>query len=470
MGPSANFFGVQFPNRTLSPAPRVAYGSGAAVINVTVTQPYAGGYATVWPYGTAKPSTSTLNFIRGRTVANGAIVGTPEGLLRAATSSNTVAHLVIDVSGYFPDDGVGVLDVSPTFRSYSIGTDKIGVAFCERAGQTVNHTAVVNNLNATVAPYYAWLSRGRYQPVFSSAGTITVAAGDLDCIGKLASHVSAGSGFNGVLGVIVQVQDPNSAYGFAGPGYSVDHGTTFPGNLRRGEITASTVLQLGSTLPPFTNVATHELGHMLDWPHSFVNGSSSEYTNVVDLMSGYPTIESGDSAAVQYAKATQPIGTMGPNLLRAGWLDPSEVAVHPGGTATYTLQPLRGSGLHLLVVRSGIDGKVMTLDVREKTDYDQYLDRAGVEIDLVQEDRSVATHGLFSRQAPALGLPESVDHVLGAGASHTFGGVSVSVGTTNPDGSYPVTVTGSAYDFPALTTMPALAPDTDVVLPPDPLP
>ncbi len=469
LGSNADFFGVQFPNRSLTPTPAAAYGSGAAVVNVTVTQPDANGYATVWPYGTAKPATSTLNFTRGETVANGAIVGSPEGLLRAATSADALAHLVIDVSGYFPSDGVGVLDVSSTFRGYAIGTDRIGVAFCETAGDTVDHTTVIDNLNASVGAYYAWLSRGRYEPVFSSAGTIPVAAGDLDCIDKLADNVSAAAGFNGVLGVIVQYQDPNSAYGLAGPGYSIDRGTTFPRNLRRGEITASTVLRFG-TLPPFTNVATHELGHMLDWPHSFVNGSSSEYTNVVDLMSGHPDVLAGDSTAVRYAKVTQPIGTMGPNLLRAGWLDPSEVAVHPGGTKTYRLQPLGGTGLHLLVVRSGIDGKVMTLGVREKTSYDQYLDKAGVEIDLVQEDRSVATHGLASRQAPALGAAGSVDHVL-AGGSHAFGGVTVSVGAARTDGSYPVTVTGAAYDFPALHELPALASsDTDIDLPPDPLP
>src|SRR5436189_4598989 len=53
----------------------VAPASVAAVaLHVTVTRPQAPGYLTVWPGG-AMPVASTLNFVPGRTVPNGVLVG-----------------------------------------------------------------------------------------------------------------------------------------------------------------------------------------------------------------------------------------------------------------------------------------------------------------------------------------------------------------------------------------------------------
>jgi hypothetical protein len=42
--------------------------------NVTVTQPTAAGYATMWPMG-PRPAASTVNFVAGQTVANFAVCG-----------------------------------------------------------------------------------------------------------------------------------------------------------------------------------------------------------------------------------------------------------------------------------------------------------------------------------------------------------------------------------------------------------
>jgi uncharacterized repeat protein (TIGR01451 family) len=74
--------------------------AAAVALNVTVTQTAGSGFATVWPDGEARPSTSTINFSAGQTRANNAVVKLgPAGGLRAVAAAPT--QLVIDVTGYF---------------------------------------------------------------------------------------------------------------------------------------------------------------------------------------------------------------------------------------------------------------------------------------------------------------------------------------------------------------------------------
>jgi Tol biopolymer transport system component len=79
-----------------------ASGVGSIVLNVTVTEPTAGTYVTVFPTGATRPTASNVNAVAGRTVSNTVIV--PIGadgsvsLFQFAGS----AHLVVDVLGWFP--------------------------------------------------------------------------------------------------------------------------------------------------------------------------------------------------------------------------------------------------------------------------------------------------------------------------------------------------------------------------------
>jgi hypothetical protein len=70
------------------------------VVNVTVTGPAAAGFVTVFPCGSARPNSSTLNFAAGATVANASFarVGSA-GKICLYTSVDT--HLVLDVNGAF---------------------------------------------------------------------------------------------------------------------------------------------------------------------------------------------------------------------------------------------------------------------------------------------------------------------------------------------------------------------------------
>jgi uncharacterized protein (DUF1800 family) len=77
------------------------------ILNLTITQPTAAGFVTVYPGGAGVPSTSTINFKATATRANSAIVrvgggGVLTAVLGSATTGSTV-HIILDIAGYFDD-------------------------------------------------------------------------------------------------------------------------------------------------------------------------------------------------------------------------------------------------------------------------------------------------------------------------------------------------------------------------------
>jgi subtilisin family serine protease len=83
----------------------------AVVLNVTVTDPQASGFVTVYPCGASLPTASNHNFIAGQTVPNAVVAGVGTG---GAVCFYTLSatHLVVDVNGYFPA-GSGFAPLTP---------------------------------------------------------------------------------------------------------------------------------------------------------------------------------------------------------------------------------------------------------------------------------------------------------------------------------------------------------------------
>ncbi|MFE4517639.1 hypothetical protein ACFRMQ_25970 [Kitasatospora sp. NPDC056783] len=77
----------------------------AVAVTLTVTGPQDAGHLTAYPAGQAAPSTSTLNFVGGQTVANAAIVPLgADGKISIRNGSWKPADVVLDVVGYFTPD------------------------------------------------------------------------------------------------------------------------------------------------------------------------------------------------------------------------------------------------------------------------------------------------------------------------------------------------------------------------------
>jgi hypothetical protein len=79
-------------------------GVGAVILNVTVTNPTASGFLTVWPAETSRPLASNLNFSPAQTVANLVIVKVGStGNVSIFNSAGTV-DVVADVVGWYPSN------------------------------------------------------------------------------------------------------------------------------------------------------------------------------------------------------------------------------------------------------------------------------------------------------------------------------------------------------------------------------
>ena len=84
-------------------------GVSAVVLNVTVTGATLASYLTVWPAGTTRPTTSSINFVAGDTRAN--LVTVPLGTLGAGAGKISIfnqqggVQVIADVMGYYVADG-----------------------------------------------------------------------------------------------------------------------------------------------------------------------------------------------------------------------------------------------------------------------------------------------------------------------------------------------------------------------------
>jgi len=96
--------------------PDVEAHTKALVVNVTATAPAASGYLAAWDgLETDYPSTSTLNFVKGQTVANMAVVptslttsGVCTGLptIAVANGSAGATHIIVDLVGIYDDNQI----------------------------------------------------------------------------------------------------------------------------------------------------------------------------------------------------------------------------------------------------------------------------------------------------------------------------------------------------------------------------
>jgi len=77
-------------------------GVGSVALNVTVDRSTASNYLSVYPFGTARPTASNLNFVAGQTIANMVIVKLGAGGKITIYNNDGFTPVVVDVVGWFP--------------------------------------------------------------------------------------------------------------------------------------------------------------------------------------------------------------------------------------------------------------------------------------------------------------------------------------------------------------------------------
>ena len=350
-------------------------------------------------------------------------------------------------------------------RVYTQGDDVWEVWICRVPDWDIVLTVdqIVTDLTTTTTGFYDWLSGNQYHPHYVSGGEVTsddVVPAERSpeerftypgCESEVAA--ATGGGANGA--VIVVAGGFDQGYATAGAVCPEDPfvgcTTTYPANSRVAVLEAGVV----TIVPPLTRprwiTAAHEIGHAINWGHSyggltFFPGTASvdKHDNPMDLMSG--AIHEGT-----------PIGTIAYQRYAAGWINPADVVIHASGAASYELAAIGTAGTQMLVVPMDEEGHFYALGARRRTDWDGSLLKAGVEVYEVDQRRSAcsipaswpATWPCFATlsrvaQTPAVNGIVGTAHVLSIDQEITLGTTTVRVTGANA-GTFTVEVTDTPF-------------------------
>ena len=220
-------------------------GVSAVVLNVTVANPTASSYVTVWPTGSARPTASNLNFEPGQVVPNLVIVKVGTGGKVSLYNNSGTVDLIADVSGYYTDGSQLVPTVPTRLLDTRNGTGgvtgptagKVDVTVLGQAGVPAGATSVVLNVTVTdpTGPGYltVWPA-GASQPAASNlnyVGGQTVPNLVITKIGNEGkiSYYASTSKVNVIIDVLGYIANPVSMTGLlssvAQSNYSWNAGT-----------------------------------------------------------------------------------------------------------------------------------------------------------------------------------------------------------------------------------------------------
>ncbi len=352
----------------------------------------------------------------------------------------------------YQSDPIDLIAYRDETRTYSSGADNWEVWVCDVPDGTVAVTAAAAAalFDSSVRPYFEAISGGAYSPRFVAAGRVVASQPSnwpdqpfrfqSECESLVRNGTAGGS-----EGAIIVV-DADYTGGYATGGVPCFPGSfcagTYPQNARLAVVGGSTSATVGGVAPALRTVA-HEIGHAIFWPHSFgglVDFEGNivyEYDNPMDVMSG------GDRESLD-------IGTIGVNRYASGWLDPTELIFHRGGSFSYTLRA--NAGLQLIVLPTEARGVFETIGVRLRLGADAGLPAEGVEVYRI--DQSPAGCGFQiggqcvgpdrrTMQVPAINDPAGTAHVHEVGSSFSIRNVTVDVAARTGDG-FVVTLTGAS--------------------------
>lgn len=361
-------------------------------------------------------------------------------------------------------DPLGLIAHASAARQYASGRDVWEIWVCEvpedaddpdleEYGEErveVDVARATATLERSVVDYYDWLSGGAYDLAFEPGGTFEIDP-DVDAAEEacVEAAVETAIGGHGTAVVIDLAHDG----GFAEERRPCTADCTigsFPDNGRLLLVGALAVVG-GTEGPPVASTVAHEVGHVLEFPHSFVNegtGADTEYNNPLDAMS-HELFESEVDGVLMSG------GTLAVNRYAAGWIGPDQVAVHEGGTATYEIVPIGHDGIQLLAVRSMDPRAFVAIDVRVQQRYDSALAVEGVTVHAVDQRPGACPEpvdgvcsGVRRRHQQLPPNPHSHDHVLQSETMLETVGLRIEVLERDGD-VFTVRVTGTA-DFPTL--------------------
>lgn len=358
--------------------------------------------------------------------------------LRSLVVLLTVLSLFFASGAAAADDDERVYDDDPLglIAAYNITTffsldrnDLWDVWICEVPEGTLEFSpeAAVARFEDEIAPYFDWLSGGRYRPVFRVGGVIEASSFDNwgGCntpVYEASMELPEEDRPQGALIIVNMVTTASfgsfGAYGFPSPVEVKIWGSpTYPSNPRDVMLGGQVLAEPGSLPPtnfvlgPLPKISTvaHEMGHGIGFPHSF---RTSAYDNPMDVMSN------NDAAAGLQ------VGTIAINRYAAGWIDPEQVRIHTGGRAVYRLHPIGEEGTQMLVLRSE-GSSFLALGARVRKGYDSGIPVEGVESYLVDQQPDDCFQ--YPDYLACFGTERPTQLFADVGAGYTWEGMAVNI-------------------------------------------
>ena len=309
-------------------------------------------------------------------------------------------------------------------------------------------------LNEEMIPYFSWLSGNSYDLSFVPAGIFESqhrwdpsnanSFQHPDCGGPATTNQGWGarSGIRNASqydhvssnGMIVAFNSTQFAFGGGGivglftyfrcwlSQPSANCNRTFPSNARRVFLDGMTFGH--GDRGPWIDTAAHEIGHGLEWPHSFGTDKNKQYHNRMDVMS---TLEKWPGA------------TPAVNRYAAGWIPNSEVSRHLAttGAATYTLHSPGFTGTQMLTIPGRDTEEFYSLGARTPQKYDVLSPQGiGVEVYRVDHKHSRVDPELGCGGSECYGLRRRTQQVYRDGTSDTNYGHVYSPGDSKVVGDY----------------------------------
>ncbi|MPZ54266.1 MAG: hypothetical protein GEU79_16305, partial [Acidimicrobiia bacterium] len=232
-------------------------------------------------------------------------------------------------------------------RTFSLGKDHINVFVCPDAPQPA--TFYAERLTEIAGPWYEYHSRGRYQPEYIPVERVRRAdfplcRGDTNASERIERIHDDFPDMEAAVFITSETQPTasvaNYVCGTATAPKLCDIAKRAPAAVRYAWLSPDVLEKTNAGNYGNAFFAIHELGHLLNWPHTVADYEGSVYDTVGDIMSigaafGLP----GHHVPGGVAQAS----TSAFNLYRSGWIDDTEVeVVDPAVGGDFRLSPTNG--------------------------------------------------------------------------------------------------------------------------------
>jgi len=317
-------------------------------------------------------------------------------------------------------------------RENSIGTDVLEVWVCEpggvQLGVTVAETVAI--LDSGVGAYYTEISGGRYTIDFVAAGIVAVPDSNLCMPAVQEAAVSQPAVSSGAIVVVAG----SGSGGYTSILAGTCGGCGFPTNERIAVVGGRAVSNSWQGIYDM-QTSVHEIGHMLQFPHTYTGETSSEYDSPADFMSGNLRTDGSISLF--------PYLTVAANRYAAGWIDPADVVVIKTSDDQRTLEIVTYDRAGTQMVAFAPDPTVwVSIEARQTRPWDPIpAEYEGVAVHIISQLPSDCfptgygwCFGLSRRHQQAVIAPFTTDHALGVGEYLDIAGFTIEVVGRTADG------------------------------------